>query len=242
MVVHLGAHSASAPSLSWRNGQAGQDKPAPFAQERDEKAEKALQALEHLRRTTSKPSETRKAAAKAKLLRLKEQIRMLRMFSFGDPKAIARQAKRLARELSSAAAAYGAEGGGSVTVASAASVPSGQQQAEQQAAASRPENAGKAEAEAQAAIRQAETKDKDGEERKILRPTKDEEFILLARRLSKELKAIMQKQALRLRQQAGKDTPEAREVEALARKTELAVMDAERNLRKGGPAVLSLLV
>ncbi len=53
----------------------------------------------------------RKEAAKQKIERLKAQIRALKMLAGGDPKVVARQAARLAQELSSAVREYSGSGG-----------------------------------------------------------------------------------------------------------------------------------
>ncbi|WP_207484178.1 hypothetical protein [Arenibaculum pallidiluteum] len=76
-----------------------------------ERTAEAAQALETLRAAPRKTAEDRKAEARAKLDRLKEQMRTLRMFAASDPELVARQARQLARELASAARAYAAAGG-----------------------------------------------------------------------------------------------------------------------------------
>ncbi len=70
--------------------------------------------LGQLRSSRTDNKEQRKQAARDKVARLKAQIQALRLMAGGDPKAVARQAARLARELSQAAREYaGASVGGS---------------------------------------------------------------------------------------------------------------------------------
>lgn len=65
----------------------------------------------------------RKAAAMEKIQRIKEQLKALRMLGSGDPKAMARQAARLSRELAAAVKEYAAANGGKAPAGSFTSSP-----------------------------------------------------------------------------------------------------------------------
>ncbi len=82
----------------------------PAAQERIDRAKSALSAMKE---ATEAQRNSMKSNAQEKLQRIKEQIRILRQFG-GDPKVIAREVARLARELSGAVKEYtdAARGGG----------------------------------------------------------------------------------------------------------------------------------
>lgn len=82
----------------------------PAAQERIDRAKSALSAMKE---ATEAQRNSMKSNAQEKLQRIKEQIRILRQFG-GDPKVIAREVARLARELSGAVKQYtdAARGGG----------------------------------------------------------------------------------------------------------------------------------
>lgn len=71
----------------------------------------ARAAVESLKRRTSDVSEEKKAAAKKKIEQIKARLQMLKMAMIGDPKAAARIAAQLAKELGAAVKAYAAAGG-----------------------------------------------------------------------------------------------------------------------------------
>lgn len=78
-----------------------------------EKVRRAQDALDALKQNNAVRKQQRKAAAREKIERLKKELEMLRMSGgLGDPKAIARRAKQIARELGAAAKEYAAAGGG----------------------------------------------------------------------------------------------------------------------------------
>lgn len=71
------------------------------------------QTIDQLRSGKARAGESRKAAAREKIERIKEQIKMLKTMG-GDPKAVAKQIARLAKELAAASREY-ASGAGSVS-------------------------------------------------------------------------------------------------------------------------------
>lgn len=74
------------------------------------------QALSTARSVKTNSKEQAKAAAREKITRIKDQIKTLRMLAAGsDPKAIAQQAARLAKELAAAVKEYASAGGTDVT-------------------------------------------------------------------------------------------------------------------------------
>lgn len=78
-----------------------------------EKVRRAQDALDAMKQANAARKQQRKAAAREKIDRLKKELEVLRMTSgLGDPKAIARRAKQIARELGAAAKEYAAAGGG----------------------------------------------------------------------------------------------------------------------------------
>lgn len=84
-----------------------------------EKVRRAQDALDALKQANATRKQQRKAAAREKIERLKKQLEALRLASgVGDPKAVARRAKQIARELAAAAKEYAAAGGGGGGVAS----------------------------------------------------------------------------------------------------------------------------
>lgn len=103
---------------------------------KDEKREKAQQAADTLKQAVTNGSRERKAAAQQKIDRLKQELLNLKMMG-GDPKAIARQAARIAQELGAAAKEYSAAGGGGGGGADAAAP----QEATPDAAAAKPQEA-----------------------------------------------------------------------------------------------------
>lgn len=78
------------------------------------------QALSTARSSKTNIKEQAKAAAREKITRIKEQIKNLRMLAAGaDPKSIAQQAARLAKELAAAVKDYASAGGTDVITSSA---------------------------------------------------------------------------------------------------------------------------
>jgi len=78
--------------------------------------------IEQLRSSQKDANERRKEAARQKVERLKAEIAALRMMASSDPEAVARQAARLARELSAAAKEYAAAGGSANSITTAVSI------------------------------------------------------------------------------------------------------------------------
>lgn len=76
-----------------------------------QRAKDAAEALNTLTTAVQNQKQQRKAAAKAKVDRLKKELETLRLMSGGDSKAIARRAAQIARELASAAKEYASSGG-----------------------------------------------------------------------------------------------------------------------------------
>lgn len=93
--------------------------PAKAQAWRDEQAQTS-QLLKQLASSKTQASAERKEAARQKIQQLKAQIQALRMMAQGDPKTVARQAARLARELASAVREYSGGGSGSDMSAAAA--------------------------------------------------------------------------------------------------------------------------
>ncbi|MGE5515359.1 MAG: hypothetical protein ACM31D_06005 [Bacteroidota bacterium] len=75
-----------------------------------EALQRSQQALNTLKQANSSQAQQRKANAKAKVDRLKKELENLRLMG-GDPKAIARRAAQISRELASAAKEYAASKG-----------------------------------------------------------------------------------------------------------------------------------
>lgn len=75
------------------------------------------QTLLSVRSSKSNAKEQAKAAAREKITRLKEQIKTLRMMAGADPKAVAQQAARLAKELAAAIKDYASAGGTDIAAA-----------------------------------------------------------------------------------------------------------------------------
>jgi len=136
------------------------------ATERDkaklDEARAALQALKS--RPPTQAAEERKALARKKVDQLKARIRMLQMSASMDPKATARMAAQLARELGAAVKAYAAAGGSTAElgVASASAAPATGEAGAQGGADSAPAEGGAAEA---AAATDTAAKDTTGDER-----------------------------------------------------------------------------
>ena len=86
---------------------------------RDEQA-RLKQTIQQLQAAKTESNAEKKEAARQKIERLKAQIQALRMMTGGDPKAVAKQAARLSRELASAAREYAsASSGGAVSIPTA---------------------------------------------------------------------------------------------------------------------------
>lgn len=75
-----------------------------------EALQRSQQALNTLKQANSSQAQQRKANAKAKVDRLKKELENLRLMG-GDPKAIARRAAQISRELAAAAKEYAASKG-----------------------------------------------------------------------------------------------------------------------------------
>lgn len=128
----------------------------PRSADRSKRAQDAIEALNTLTRAVSSQKQQRKAAAKAKVERLKAELDNLRLMSGGDPKAVARRAAQIARELASAAKEYAASGssgmaaGGSVQAGggadASASPDAGQETEDAEAAAGDDDTQAQAEA------------------------------------------------------------------------------------------------
>ncbi len=123
----------------------------------EEKQREARATVETLNHLLKQQKDSRRAMASQKVARLKQQIQALRMTSsMGDPKAVARQAARLARELAAAVKEYGAAGAGGLGGLSVAVPASGASASSATNAESTPAAAGAADP-AVAASAQAET-------------------------------------------------------------------------------------
>ena len=76
------------------------------------KLEQAKGILDQIKAAKVDFDEQRKAAAREKIQRIKEQLKMLRMLAAVNPEAAARRAAQLSRELSAAVKEYAGAGGG----------------------------------------------------------------------------------------------------------------------------------
>lgn len=107
-----------------------------------EMREQANSISKTLEQSKTDVAESRKQAAKEKLDMIQKALRMLRQFG-GDPKAMAREGARLARELAAAvkeyAAAGGKDAGGASPAPSAASAPAQAQTQAQAAEGAKPQ-------------------------------------------------------------------------------------------------------
>lgn len=72
--------------------------------------QRSKEALNTLKQANASQKQQRKGAAKAKVDRLKKELENLRLWG-GDPKAVARRAAQISRELASAAKEYASSGG-----------------------------------------------------------------------------------------------------------------------------------
>jgi hypothetical protein len=86
----------------------------------DQKLQDLKGAVQTLKTITVSASSQQKSAAAAKLEALKQRLKMLRMMSGGDPKALARAAAQLAKEIGQAAKDYAAAGGSPAEIAAPA--------------------------------------------------------------------------------------------------------------------------
>lgn len=85
---------------------------APKEREKFEQAQNTLkQTLQQLQSGSKNVNEERKAAAAQRIAQIKAQLQMLRMLAATDPKAAARQAAQLARELAAAVRDYSGSSG-----------------------------------------------------------------------------------------------------------------------------------
>ncbi len=115
------------------------------ARQLKEQQEKSGSILQQLQSMKSDQKAERKEAARQKVEQLKKQIQALRMMAAGDPKAAAKRAAQLARELANATKEYASAGGntgdlGGVSTPAAQSAPMQQENtaAEQQSATNTP--------------------------------------------------------------------------------------------------------
>lgn len=86
-----------------------------------QKQQAAKDAIATLKQAKASQKDTAKAQAKQAVDRLKERIKMLRMMSGGDPKALAKMVAGLSKELAAAAKQYAAAGGTEAVSADATS-------------------------------------------------------------------------------------------------------------------------
>lgn len=104
--------AAAQARIALLKGRADLTAKALFANaEDDERVKRAKSALGTLTQANNDARSRRKAEARAKVDRLKQELEMLRRFAGGDPKVIARQAARIARELAAAAREYASGAG-----------------------------------------------------------------------------------------------------------------------------------
>lgn len=96
--------------------------------EADERTQEALQALDAMKQANKAMRQSAKADAKQRLIRIKQQLDILRQFC-ADPKVIAREAARLARQLGAAVKAYAGACGGDSNSATEAAAPTDPAQA-----------------------------------------------------------------------------------------------------------------
>ncbi|MBC7950530.1 MAG: hypothetical protein H7Z12_01745 [Rhodospirillaceae bacterium] len=201
-------------------------KEAEAAKALEEKRQRTDEVLRSLTQMTDSMKNERKAAAAQKVERLKKELENLRKFSGGDPKAIARQAARIARELGVAAKEYSSAGGSAPVGVPSSGVPSAGAQdagAEGAAASDAERVAGGAEAKAGGAEPEAKEKPLSPEEERTAFVDKlnaklsettgksgeaeaDKTFENEVRRLFAEAKAILEVQRRRAADQNRSDT------------------------------------
>lgn len=195
------------------------------------RAEQALEGLRQLKQANAQRSGERKAAAKQKVERLKKEMEMLRMFgSAGDPKGLAKQAARIARELKQAVGEYMGTGGGkpvdvqagaASTLQEPGAPVSGSEGAEAQAASSEapPAAAAPAAPPAAPAPDSAEAREKEREalagayleqageqSRDADRKKADMEFAGTARNLQRQIEAFIAQQRHRAEEEGREDS------------------------------------
>jgi hypothetical protein len=105
LLAFLGARKAQARTQAAAQSADQQQSPAAEALQR------SREALNSLKQANASQGQQRKAAAKAKVERLKKELENLRLMSGGDPKAVARRAAQISRELAVAAKEYAAGSG-----------------------------------------------------------------------------------------------------------------------------------
>lgn len=217
----------------------------------DLKLKTARDALQSLKsRPADGSREGRKAAAQQKLLRLKAQLRQL-MVMGGDPKSIARQAAKLAREIGEAAKAYAAAGGvgagSTVPPRPAVAQPAAAAASEEgvvHAASTEPGSAGPPLAGSPAQQGGNGADEPGGAEAALkaqLQPrpgaglTAKDPFLEEAKGLVKAVRSLLERELRRARMQDDDDP----ELAGLAKQGARAlgdVEDAARELERGGPA------
>lgn len=206
------------------------------------KAEEDLSAMEQairqMQQMRSDQKAARKQAAKQKIARIKAQIQALKLAG-GDAEANARKLARLARELASAVRSYKAggqgEGGGISSVAAVqgadASSPSAAQAVSSVDAASIaaddegmdfPADVSGGQA-AYTAAGQAGAETAAGQNDDDSSDEEDAEFAKEARKLKREIKALLEKQKQRMAAEGGAETQDMHRADA-------ALRDVERQL------------
>lgn len=118
-----------------KSAQAAQEEKTSVQTEQEKRNQQAVNTLSMLNETMKNQKASRKASAAEKVERLKKQIQALRMMAgVGDPKSVARQAARLAKELASAVKEYSGDGA-SMPIGVGAAVPATPAAASQSASA-----------------------------------------------------------------------------------------------------------
>ena len=215
--------------------------------------------IEQLRSSQKDVNERRKEAARQKVERLKAEIAALRMMASSDPEAVARQAARLARELSAAAKEYAAAGGSANSITTAVSIgPAAPTAAEPtqdstQTSTSIPtdtETGTVADTQSEKPAHQdASTTDDDrtafrekineqiaDAQKQFASTTEDETFIRTVRHLMNELKAIIKNAQLKIQLESG--TSSDRNVED----AEKALRDTQVSLNAISTGTLSSVI
>jgi hypothetical protein len=209
--------------------------------------------IEQLRSSQKDVNERRKEAARQKVERLKAEIAALRMMASSDPEAVARQAARLARELSAAAKEYAAAGGSANSITTAVSIgPTTPTVAESTQTATSVPTDTKTVADTQSAKsahQDAPTTDDDrtafrekineqiaDAQKQFASTTEDETFIRTVRHLMNELKAIIKNAQLKIQLENG--TSSDRNVED----AEKALRDTQASLNAISTGALSSVI
>jgi hypothetical protein len=154
--------------------------------------------LQQLQSSRADNSEQRKQKAREKIDRLKAQIQALRFMAAGDPKTVARQAARLARELAQAAREYSGAGGGSDVFSAPPPTAEGLQVATQTETQTATQEQTRAETTATENIPQAGTL--SGQ---TATAQADAEFVKEASKLLNDLKKIVEDAKRKIQQQDG---------------------------------------